>query len=81
MRGIFSAPRSSTLRPKGKTIVFSGDLGNVPSPIIKPTEKIAAADYCLIESTYGDRVHEDIGRRREMLQGAIEETFKAAACS
>lgn len=60
---------------EGKTIVFSGDLGNVPSPLIKPTEKIPSADYCLIESTYGDRVHEDVGRRREMLQGAIEETF------
>ena len=60
---------------EGKTIVFSGDLGNVPSPLIKPTEKIPAADYCLIESTYGDRIHEDISRRREMLQGAIDETF------
>lgn len=60
---------------EGKTIVFSGDLGNVPSPLIKPTEKIPAADYCLIESTYGDRVHEDIGQRREMLQGAIDQTF------
>jgi metallo-beta-lactamase family protein len=63
---------------EGKTIVFSGDLGNVPSPLIKPTEQIPAADYCLIESTYGDRVHEDISQRREMLQGAIDETFKAA---
>ncbi len=62
---------------EGKTIVFSGDLGNVPSPLIKPTEQIPAADYCLIESTYGDRVHEDVSRRREMLQGAIDETFKA----
>jgi metallo-beta-lactamase family protein len=31
----------------------------------------------LIESTYGDRVHEDVSQRREMLQGAIDETFKA----
>jgi metallo-beta-lactamase family protein len=62
---------------EGKTIVFSGDLGNVPSPLIKPTEKIPAADYCLIESTYGDRVHDDISRRREMLQDAIDETMKA----
>lgn len=60
---------------EGKTIVFSGDLGNVPSPLIKPTEKISAADYCLIESTYGDRVHENVAGRREMLLGAIEETF------
>jgi metallo-beta-lactamase family protein len=63
------------IEAEGKTIVFSGDLGNVPSPLIKPTEKIPSADYCLIESTYGDRIHEDIGRRREMLQGAIDETF------
>jgi len=62
---------------EGKTIVFSGDLGNVPSPLIKPTEQIPSADYCLIESTYGDRVHEDVSQRREMLQGAIDETFKA----
>jgi metallo-beta-lactamase family protein len=60
---------------EGKTIVFSGDLGNVPSPLIKPTEQIPAADYCLIESTYGDRVHEDVGQRREMLLGAIRDTF------
>ncbi len=65
------------IEAEGKTIVFSGDLGNVPSPLIKPTERIPAADYCLIESTYGDRVHEDISRRREMLQGAIDETFRA----
>lgn len=65
------------IEAEGKTIVFSGDLGNVPSPLIKPTEKIPAADYCLIESTYGDRVHEDISRRREMLQEAIDKTFKA----
>lgn len=62
---------------EGKTIVFSGDLGNVPSPLIKPTEQVPSADYCLIESTYGDRVHEDVAQRREMLLGAIEETFKA----
>jgi metallo-beta-lactamase family protein len=65
------------IEAEGKTIVFSGDLGNVPSPLIKPTETIPSADYCLIESTYGDRVHEDVSQRREMLQGAIDETFKA----
>lgn len=60
-----------------KTIVFSGDLGNYPTPIIKSTEKIPATDYCLIESTYGDRVHENIDTRREELENAIEETAKA----
>jgi metallo-beta-lactamase family protein len=62
---------------EGKTIVFSGDLGNTPAPIIKPTEKIPSADYCLIESTYGDRVHADVAGRKEMLEKAIIETVQA----
>ncbi len=62
---------------EGKTIVFSGDLGNTPAPIIKPTEKIPSADYCLIESTYGDRVHEDVAGRKEMLEKAVIETVQA----
>jgi metallo-beta-lactamase family protein len=62
---------------EGKTIVFSGDLGNTPAPIIKPTEKIASADYCLIESTYGDRIHENVDGRKEMLAEAVIETVNA----
>jgi len=65
------------IKTEGKTIVFSGDLGNYPAPIIKPTEMIDAADYCLIESTYGDRVHEDVGKRKEMLEKAIIDTVRA----
>jgi metallo-beta-lactamase family protein len=65
------------IQAEGKTVVFSGDLGNYPAPIIKPTETIAAADYCLIESTYGDRVHEDVDKRREMLERTIEDTVRA----
>lgn len=59
-----------------KAVVFSGDLGNYPAPIIKPTEELPKADYCLIESTYGDRVHEDVRARREELEDAIEEVAK-----
>jgi len=61
----------------GRTIVFSGDLGNTPAPIIQPTEKIASADYCLIESTYGDRLHEPASQRKEVMEDAIEDTVKA----
>ncbi|TSC82843.1 MAG: metallo-beta-lactamase family protein [Parcubacteria group bacterium Gr01-1014_20] len=57
----------------GKSVVFSGDLGNYPAPIIKSTEKIPEADYCLIESTYGDRVHEGAESRLEQLEDAIED--------
>jgi metallo-beta-lactamase family protein len=62
---------------EGKTIVFSGDLGNSPAPIIQPTERMEAADYCVIESTYGDRVHENIDRRKEQLEDVVEDTVKA----
>ncbi len=61
----------------GKTIVFSGDLGNTPAPIIQPTEKIASADYCLIESTYGNRLHEPATQRKEVMEDAIEDTAKS----
>jgi metallo-beta-lactamase family protein len=61
-----------------KTIVFSGDLGNFPAPIIGATEFIdTPVDYCVVESTYGDRVHENVDARKEQLEQAIETTVKA----
>ncbi len=65
------------IHAEGKTIVFSGDLGNTPAPIIQPTETIDAADYCVIESTYGDRVHVNVDGRREMLEKAVQDTVRA----
>ncbi|MEK7508000.1 MAG: MBL fold metallo-hydrolase [Patescibacteria group bacterium] len=63
---------------EGKTVVFSGDLGNYPAPIIQPTETINfPADYCILESTYGNRIHENVDKRREMLEDVIEDTVKA----
>lgn len=41
-----------------KKIVFSGDLGNSPEDIVMPTELIDSADAVVMESTYGDRLHE-----------------------
>lgn len=40
-----------------QSIVFSGDLGNTPEELVKPTESIAQADCVVMESTYGDRLH------------------------
>lgn len=58
----------------GKSIVFSGDLGNPPVPILKDTDVIGNADYIVMESTYGGRVHEDKKTRTLLLRSAIYET-------
>ena len=41
-----------------RKVVFSGDLGNVNLPILRGKDYIGEADYAIIESTYGDRIHE-----------------------
>ncbi len=40
-------------------IIFSGDLGNTPQSIVKPTEYSDSADFVVMESTYGDSSHPD----------------------
>ncbi len=40
-----------------RKIVFSGDIGNQKTPIIRAPQYIAEADYVVTESTYGDRLH------------------------
>lgn len=39
------------------SILFSGDIGRLHNPIMKPPAKIQDADYLVVESTYGDRLH------------------------
>lgn len=47
------------IRTNGKTILFGGDLGRFGRPVLPDPTSVDAADYLLIESTYGNRVHED----------------------
>lgn len=51
-----------TLRLTGsweRTVVFSGDLGRPQHPILQPPDPIGEADVVVMESTYGDRLHDD----------------------
>jgi len=60
---------------KEKKIVFSGDLGNNPTPIIHDMEFIDEADFVIIESTYGGRFHEPAEWRKKGLHQAILESI------
>lgn len=65
---------SIVISAENKKIVFSGDLGNVPAPLIKSTDYPKNADYALMETTYGNRVHEQLAKRKDLLEDLIEET-------
>ena len=43
-----------------KKIVFSGDVGNLNQPLIKDPQTVDETDYLVIESTYGDRLHDGV---------------------
>lgn len=54
-----------------KRIAFSGDLGNSPTPLLRDLEKLPVVDVVVMESTYGDRLHEDRERRTQKLKECI----------
>ena len=45
-----------------RKIVFSGDVGNTSQPIINDPKCVEETDYLVIESTYGNRLHEEYDR-------------------
>ncbi len=49
---------SVELRTARGSILFSGDLGRPDDPVMRPPSPIEHADYLVVESTYGDRLHE-----------------------
>ena len=59
-----------------KKIVFSGDIGNTGKPLIRDPEYVTSADYVVMESTYGNRLHdkEKTDHARE-LAAIMQETF------
>lgn len=61
---------------EGKTIAYSGDVGNNHAPIIRDTANLGNIDILLCESTYGDRIHEDIDTRRSVLLSLITDGIK-----
>ena len=58
---------------KGRSVLFSGDLGHYDQPIIRDPEPPPACDYMLVESTYGDRLHDPADPKSELAR-IINET-------
>ncbi|MDD4839185.1 MAG: MBL fold metallo-hydrolase [Clostridia bacterium] len=58
-----------------KKIVFSGDLGNIEQPLLNNPAVIEEADYVVIESTYGDRIHEKTIETIDDFARIINNTF------
>jgi metallo-beta-lactamase family protein len=60
-------------RDNGKKtrLVFSGDIGRPNLPIIRDPEPLGEADWLILESTYGDRLHKDLEAVKEKLADAV----------
>jgi metallo-beta-lactamase family protein len=59
-----------------KRIIFSSDIGQWNKPLVRDPSVFETADYVVMESTYGDRNHEDYGRASNLLRDAILDTVK-----
>jgi metallo-beta-lactamase family protein len=60
-----------------RTIIFSGDVGRWDRPILRDPTIFTEADYVLVESTYGNRLHGDPQAIDEMLADVINSTRRA----
>ncbi len=60
-----------------RTILFSGDVGRWDRPILRDPTLFSKADYVLVESTYGDRLHERLSDIDDSLAEVINSTRNA----
>lgn len=58
-----------------RKIVFSGDVGNVNQPLLRDPSLVDEADYIMVESTYGDRVHDAPPDYALALAEVLQSTF------
>lgn len=61
------------LSREGKKVVFTGDIGNVPQPLLGAPVIPKDYDYLIMESVYGDRLHEQVAERTALLRQHIED--------
>jgi metallo-beta-lactamase family protein len=64
-------------RGESRTLLFSGDIGRWNKPILRDPTLFSHADYVLVESTYGDTLHEDKQTLENRLEEIINSTVRA----
>jgi metallo-beta-lactamase family protein len=68
--------RIEDMEGSGRSVVFSGDLGNSDRAILRNPQCPPPSDVVVMETTYGDRVHKALAPSIEELYDAITDTFK-----
>jgi metallo-beta-lactamase family protein len=63
-----------------RRLIFTGDLGQMNKPIVRDPETFTQADYIVMESTYGNRDHENGGTVEDQLERVVLDTVKAGGC-
>jgi metallo-beta-lactamase family protein len=58
------------------SLAYSGDVGRPNLPIIRDPETLPAADYLILESTYGGRLHKDVGHVLNKLADVVNRTAR-----
>ncbi|WP_153555373.1 MBL fold metallo-hydrolase RNA specificity domain-containing protein [Roseimaritima sediminicola] len=62
--------------PDGATAVFSGDIGSQNAPLLNAVTSPPKADLLVLESTYGDRLHDNAENRQQQLEDILRHTLK-----
>ena len=60
-----------------RTVIFSGDIGRPDRPIVHDPSVVEQADYVLVESTYGDRLHSGPEDTKKLIAEAVNSTKQA----
>lgn len=63
------------LKRDDRKLVYTGDIGNVPQPLLDASDIPTGYQYLIMESVYGDRLHEGVEERSDLLLSHIQDTI------
>ncbi len=62
--------------PSGEVVVFTGDIGSGHDPLLRKASSPPAADWLVLESTYGDKIHDAPKNRQQALENVLRRTLQ-----